>query len=194
MSYHSLLLPILWDKCQHNTAKASCFWCQQELTALGKQVGLPHVWHQLGTGPPLRATTNEPYQSSNLCNFISFPKVLFLLHLSLKPWLCFSPWGDLVPTCICSWLHPHVFPPSCFPIRVSTGTLRLSLMLQTIWYRQHQSASLRQGLIINSGIFQILTHFSLNNPILLLLHTKLVLLHHLQYFKSDLAAPKISHM
>lgn len=120
-------------------------------------------------------------------------KCFFSSIFNWKPWLCFSQWGDLVPTSL-SWLHPRVFPQAAPPSGVCTGALGLSLMLQTIWYRQHQSASLRQGLIINSGIFQILTHFSLNNLILLLSTTKLALLHFLQYFKSDLAASKISHV
>lgn len=81
---------------------------------------------------------------------------------------------------------PHLvttalFPCSSFPVLFSqfqtlcvppAFPLLLLMVLSCPHHRQHQAASLMQDLFTKSGTFQILTYFSLNNIILLLLPIK----------------------
>lgn len=101
---------------------------------LGTSWGQGHHW-----GPP-QTGAQVPWQSSNLCNFISFPKVLFLPPpLSESPDCAFP---NEVTWCshASSGCTLTFSPQAASPSGVFTGALGLSLMLQTIWYRQHHSA------------------------------------------------------
>lgn len=117
------------------------------------------------------------------------PPPLILCHHTTKAVLPHVP-DPLQPTCpffLSSPHHPQAAPPTVPPrsYRITVALPRAAVLLSHLAWahcRQHQAASFRQGLVANSGIFQILTHFSLNNTILFLLPIKLALFYLLQYF------------